>query len=289
MNYVIYILILICIYVILGQSLNLVVGYTGLLALSHAACYGIGAYVSTLMMMRAGWGFLSALLLGIIGAMVLNLIVGLPSLRLKGDFFILATLAFQMIVFSVIYNWVDVTGGPYGIAGIPKPKFLGLVFRTPVEYLALSFVTATLVLVLCWRLSISPFGKVLEAIREDEVAAIALGKNVFVFKTEAFVLAGGMAATAGVLFAGYVTYIDPSSFTLDESIFILAIIIVGGAGTFRGPLIGATILVLLPEALRFLRVPDTVAPNVREIIYGILLVVMMKLRPQGLAGKYSFD
>lgn len=289
MNYLIHILIMICIYAVLGQSLNLLAGYTGLLALSHAACYGIGAYVSTLMMMHAGWNFLPALSTGILAAMVLSLIVGLPSLRLKGDFFVLATLGFQMIVFSILYNWVSVTRGPYGIAGIPKPKLFGLVFRTPAAYLGLSIVTATLVFVLCWRFSISPFGKVLEAIREDEVATLALGKNVSAFKTQAFVIAGGMAAMAGALFAGYVTYIDPTSFTLDESIFILAIIIVGGAGTLRGPLIGAVLLVLLPEALRFLQVPDTLAPNVRQIIYGFLLVVMMRLRPQGLAGKYSFD
>jgi branched-chain amino acid transport system permease protein len=289
MNYVVHLLIMICIYSILGQSLNLLAGFTGLLSLSQAACYGIGAYVTSLLMISLGWNFAFSLSVGILCAMLLSLLVGVPSLRLKGDFFVLATLGFQMIVFAILYNWIDLTRGPYGIPGIPKPRIFGLSFLTPPTYLVLSFVMAAIVQLLCWRFATSPFGKVLQAIRDDEIAASALGKRVSAFKTQAFIITGGMAAIAGALFAGYFTYIDPTSFTLEESIFILTVVVVGGAGTLRGPVIGAIVLVLLPELLRFLHVPDAIAPNLRQIIYGLLLVVMMRLRPQGLAGRYAFD
>lgn len=289
MNYVIPLLITVFIYWILAQSLNLLAGYTGLLSLAQAAFYGIGAYVSALLMMRAGWSFLAALFAGIVAAMLFSFLIGLPSLRLKGDFFVLATLGFQMIAFAVFNNWTGLTHGPFGISGIPKPQILGLAFQTPGAYLILAVALAALVHLLCWRLAISPFGKTLQAIREDEIATIALGKNVSAYKTSAFVLSAGLAAIGGALFACYITYIDPTSFTLDESIFIILILIVGGAGTLRGPVIGAIILVLLPEILRFMQVPDIVAPNLRQIIYGIVLVVLMRYRPQGLAGKYVFD
>ncbi len=125
MNYFLHIVILIALYVILGQSLNLLVGFTGILSLAHAAFYGIGAYVSTLLIVQAGWPFIAALGAGVLGAMFLSLLVAFPSLRLKGDFFVLATLGFQIIILSVLYNWIDLTRGPYGIPGIPRPSVLG--------------------------------------------------------------------------------------------------------------------------------------------------------------------
>jgi len=288
-NYVLHIAILITLYIILGQSLNLLVGFTGLLSLAHAAFFGLGAYVSTLLMIRADWPFLAATGGGCLVAMTLSLVVAVPSLRLRGDFFVLATLGFQMIIFSVFNNWTEVTRGPYGIAGIPKPKVFGLTAHTLPQFVILACLIVILVLVVHWRLTSTPYGRTLKAIRDQETAARALGKNVLWFKTSVFMIAGGVAAIAGALYAGYVTYIDPTSFTLDESIFILTIVIVGGAGNLRGPVIGAFVLVLLPEALRFLHVPDTVAPNLRQIIYGILLITMMRIRPSGLAGQYAFD
>ena len=289
MNYLLHIFIMINIYFILSLSLNLLVGYTGLLSICHAAFYGIGAYISTLFMIKLGMNFFPALLIGVLGAAIASLIVAIPSLRLKGDYFILTSLGFQVIVFGILYNWVAVTRGPYGIPGIPRPKVLGFEFGSIPTYFILSGIFALLAIFVLWRFTSSPFGRVLKAIREDELATKALGKNVTNFKILAFMIAAGIAAIAGSLYAGYVTYIDPTSFTLDESIFILSIIIIGGAGNLRGPIIGSAILIVLPEALRFLGIPDTIAPNVRQMIYGALLIILMRLRTQGIAGEYKFE
>ncbi len=289
MSYIFHILIMICIYLILSLSLNLLVGYTGLLSLCHAAFYGIGAYASTLLMVKLGLNFFLALPAGVIIAMLFSLLVAYPSLRLKGDYFILTALGFQMIVFSVLYNWVGFTRGPYGIPGIPKPSILGFEFSSPALFLLLSAVFAFLALLILYRVSASPFGRALKAIREDELAASALGKRVANFKIWAFVIASGIAAIAGSLYAGYVTYIDPTSFTLDESIFILAIILVGGSGNIKGPIVGTIFMIILPEALKFSGIPDTIAPNVRQMIYGALLLFLMFFRTQGIAGEYRFE
>ncbi len=289
MNYLWHILVMINIYIILALSFNLVAGYTGLLSLCHAAFYGIGAYATTLLMMKAGWGFFPSLLAAILLTGVLSLIIAVPSLRLRGDYFVLATLGFQIIVFTILYNWVSLTRGPYGIPGIPIPKVFGVEVNTVFRYFLFSGVIAGFCSLLLWMLKTSPFGRVLKAIREDEIAAAALGKNVSGLKVTAFAIAAGFAAVPGALFAGYMRYIDPTSFTLMESVFIIAIIIIGGAGNFIGPVVGAAFMVLLPEALRFLHIPDAIAANMRQIIYGLLLIILMRYRPQGLFGEYGFE
>jgi len=289
MNYVLHLLIMICIYSILSLSLNLLVGYTGLLSLCHAAFYGIGAYVSALLMTKLGLNFFLALPVSVIISMLLSLLVAYPSLRFKGDYFILTALSFQIIIFSVLHNCAGFTGGPYGIPGIPKPHLFGFEFNSLPLFLLLSVILASLVFFVIYRISSSPFGRVLKAIREDELATLALGKKVAGFKIQAFMISGGIAAIAGGLYAGYITYIDPTSFTLDESIFILAIILVGGSGNIKGPIVGTVFMIILPEILKFLGIPDTIAPNVRQMIYGALLVLMMFIRQQGIAGEYKFE
>ena len=215
--------------------------------------------------------------------------VSFPATRFRGDFFVLVTLAFQMIVFVVLHNWTDFTGGPYGIENIPQPTIVGITVRDPTSFAVLALVGAAAVLCITYLLVRSPFGRVLQAIREDETAALALGKDVPSFKRKAFVLSASMAAIAGVLFAGYTTYIDAQMFNADEAIFIFTALVIGGTGSFHGPIVGAAVLVLLPEALRFLHIPDAAAANIRQILYGLLLVLMMRFRPQGIAGKYAFD
>lgn len=289
MNYLWHILVMINIYIILALSLNLVAGYTGLLSLCHAAFYGIGAYATTLLMMKAGWGFFPSLIFAILLTATLSLIIAVPSLRLKGDYFVLATLGFQIIIFAILYNWVSLTRGPYGIPGIPIPKVFGAEVNTVFRYFLFSSVITSICGLLLWMLKTSPFGRVLKAIREDEIAAAALGKNVPVLKVTAFAIAAAFAAVPGALFAGYMRYIDPTSFTLMESVFIIAIVIIGGAGNFIGPVVGAAFMVLLPEALRFLHIPDAIAANMRQIIYGLLLIILMRYRPQGLLGEYEFE
>ena len=287
MNYLLHLLIMVNIYLMLTLSLNLALGYTGLFSLSHAAFYGAGAYISTLLMMKLGLGFVPCLLISILGAVILSLIVGIPSLRLRGDYFVLATLGFQIIFFSILYNWVGLTRGPYGISGIPRPTILGFKIDSLPEFFIFSSVLSLLCFLLTWLIKRSPFGRILKAIREDEVAAAALGKNVPLFKTMAFAMSGGLAAIPGVLFAVYMRYIDPTSFTLMESVFIISVLLIGGAGNLKGPLAGVVFAIFLPEILRFLTIPDAMAANLRQIIYGLLIILLMRFKPQGLAGEYK--
>ncbi|MFQ5901306.1 MAG: branched-chain amino acid ABC transporter permease, partial [Thermodesulfobacteriota bacterium] len=268
MNYILHLLIMIGIYLILSYGLNLVVGFGGLLSLCHAVFYGIGAYTSTLLMMKVGMSFIPAIFVSMVITGLFALMVGVPALRFRGDSFVLVTLGFQMIVFTVLYNWVDLTRGPYGIPGIPRPVIAGYKFTTLPEYLII--VSASLLLIM-GVLSIiykSPFGLAIKALRDDEMAAEGLGKSPVHIFLYSFIISGVVASIAGGLYATYVTYIDPTSFTLDESIFLLAILLVGGTGNRMGPFVGAVFMILLPEALRFLGLPDTVAPNVRQMIYG---------------------
>ncbi|MEW6419335.1 MAG: branched-chain amino acid ABC transporter permease [Nitrospirota bacterium] len=288
MNYLLHILIMISIYTILTLSLNLPVGYTGLLSLAQAAFYGIGAYAATLLLMKAGINFFAALAIAVVLSATFSLLVSYPSIRLKGDYFILASLSFQIIIFTILYNWINLTRGPYGIPGIPRPEILGIKFDDLYKFFALSGGIAFVILLVTKRLYSSPFGLVLKAIREDELSAISLGKNIKKFKILAFAISSGIAAIAGALYSAYVTYIDPTSFTLDESIFILSIVLVGGSGNLRGPVIGTLLMILLPEGLRFLGIPDSLAPNIRQIIYALILILLMRFRPQGLAGEYRF-
>lgn len=288
MDYLVHVLVLIAIYAILAISLNLAAGYTGLLSLAHAAFYGVGAYSVALLTVRLDTSFLLALAAGALAAGLLGAVVALPSLRLHDDYFVLATFAFQIIVFSILNNWLAVTGGPLGVAGIPRPSLAGFRIASRADFLPLVLIVALAVAVIAYRLGAAPFGRVLKAIREDEIVAQALGKNVVAYKIIVLVVGAGMAAVAGGLYAAYVSFVDPSSFTVLESIFILSLVIVGGAGSFWGPIVGAALLVAMPEGLRFLGFPIAWAANLREILYGVLLVAFMLWRPQGILGLYRF-
>ncbi len=277
------------IYLILTQSLNLVMGYTGLLSLSQAAFYGIGAYVTTLLMINLKINFFLAVVLSVITTALMSLIVALPSLRLKGDYFILATLGFQAIIFSILYNWVELTRGPYGIPGIPQPQIFGISFNTIPSFLILSFLFALKCIYFVYLLTKSQFGRILKAIREDELATKTLGINTFKIKTIIFAISAGISAIAGSLYATYVTYIDPTSFTISESLFLVVILAIGGSGNIKGPIVGTILMIILPEVLRFLEIPDTIAPNIRMIIYALTLILIMRFRTKGIAGEYGFE
>ena len=288
MEYLLHILILIGIYVILSVSLNLIVGYSGLLSIAHAAFYGVGAYVAALLALKLNSPFLLNTMCAIILCGLLGAMVGIPSLRIHDDYFAIASFAFMVITFSVMNNWVSFTGGPMGLPGIPQPTILGWEITTHVDFLLLVSLFAIITLWVSHRIVHAPFGRVLKAIREDEVFAEALGKNVAYYKVIIFVIGAGMASVAGVMYAYYISFIDPTSFTVMESIFIISIVIIGGAGNIWGSVLAAAVLVILPEALRFLGMPSTIAANMRQIIYGALLVIFMLFRPQGLMGEYSF-
>ncbi|MGH6935672.1 MAG: branched-chain amino acid ABC transporter permease, partial [Methylocella sp.] len=257
-------------------------------SIAHAAFYGLGAYTSALLAVHFGAPFLAGVLAGMAVAALVSVVVSLPSLRLHDDYFVIATFGFQMILFSIFNNWMDLTRGPLGIPGIPLPMIFGWTIESQIELVGLIAVFAATAYIVVGRLSTSPFGRVLRAIREDEVFTQALGKNTLRFKVTAFAVSAALAASAGSLYAHYITYIDPTSFTIMESILIISMVIIGGAGSLWGPVIGAVVLVTLPEALRFLGLPSGVAANLRQVIYGILLVLMMMFRPQGLVGRYGF-
>nr|NQU89624.1 branched-chain amino acid ABC transporter permease [Bacteroidota bacterium] len=289
MNYLLHILIMVNIYIILTVSANLIVGLANLLSLGQAAFYGIGAYITAWALMTLGLTLFPALLLSILITASIGFIIGIISLRLKDDYFILATLGFQIIIYTVLYNWISVTRGPYGIPGIPSPKLFGLVEIDGIlPFFLLSSILAIAVIVIFRNLIYSPFGRALKAMRDDSIALLSLGRNITKLKTQAFTIASGFSAVSGFLFAAYITYIDPTSFNLDEAIFIISAVMIGGTGNIKGPLIGAAFVVILPEMLRFVGMPDNIAANMRMIIYGLILIVLMMFRRQGLAGDYKF-
>ncbi len=279
---------MISIYSVLAVSLDLLVGRTGLLSLCHAVFYGIGAYTAALLAGHCGAPFLVGVAAGMVVAGTASLLVSIPSLRLRGDYFVIATFGFQMIFFSVLNNWMLLTRGPLGIAGIPQPDVFGWNVNSNLEFAVLAATFAVFAYVVVGLIVTSPFGRVLHAIREDEVFARACGKNTPRFKVVVFAVSSALPAMAGALYAHYITYVSPTSFTVAESILVLSMVIVGGAGSLRGALVGAVVLVSLPEALRFLGLPMAAAANLRQVLYGALLVVMMIFRPRGLVGKYAF-
>jgi branched-chain amino acid transport system permease protein len=287
MEYLLHILVLVAVFAILAVSLDLLAGHAGLLSIAHAAFYGLGAYTSALLCVKHGASFLVGLLAGIVVAGVASLLVSLPSVRLSGDYFVVATFAFQMITFSIFNNWMGLTNGPLGISGIPRPVVLGWGIRSSIGFLALAVVIAAFSYLVVCRISRSPFGRVLHAIREDELFAQALGKDAARAKVLAFVVSAALASSAGSLYAHYTTYIDPTSFTVTESILVISMVIIGGAGSPWGPLVGAVVLVTMPEALRFIGLPSSAAANLRQMFYGALLVIMMMFRPRGLVGRYG--
>lgn len=286
MEYLLHIGIMLCIYIILVLSTNLTVGMANLLTMCQAAFYGIGAYIGTYFLMQFNLPFVVIALLVMLATGVTSLLVSYASVKLKGDYFILATLGFQMIVYTILYNWVSVTRGPYGIPGIPSIKLFGLWGLDGIyAYFFLALVLTVIVALIFKRLQRSPFGRMLKAIRTDELSAKALGRNTVQLKVWTFFISAAFAGVAGLVYASYVSYIDPTSFTLDESIFIITALFIGGIGSrVWGPVVGAAVVVILPELLRFVGLPDAVAANLRQVIYGLVLIVLMFVRPQGLLG-----
>lgn len=289
MEYLIHILVIAGIYVILTQSLNLILGYTGLPALGHGAFSCVGAYVSALLALQYGLTPWLGLIFGAAAATVLGFIVAVPCLRLKGDYLALATLGFAVIVYSIAKNWVDVTRGPLGLPGIPGFSIFGYELSSVWLYLVLVAVFVWLTTFVIKRVVDSPFGRILQGIREDEIVTAALGKDVNRHKVIVFLIGAFFAGIAGSLYAHYITFIDPSSFTIMESITILLMVVFGGMGSIKGSFVGAVVLVVLPELLRFLGLPSSIAAPLRQMIYGLLLTVLMLYRPQGLLGKFKLQ
>ena len=288
MEYLLHILVITGIYVILTLSLNLIVGYTGLPALGHAAFFAMGAYASSLLALNQGLSPWVGLPVGAVCAALLGVVIAVPALRLKGDYLALATFGAGVIVYSIAKNWVSLTRGPMGLPGIPGFSVFGFELSEIWAYLILVTLFVILAYFVIGRVVNSPFGRILRGIREDEIATQAMGKDINRHKVLVFVIGAFFAGIAGSLYAHYITFIDPSSFTVMESITILLMVVFGGMGSLGGSFVGAATLVIFPELLRFLGMPSSVAAPLRQMIYGLLLVILMLRRPQGILGKYRF-
>lgn len=286
MNYFLHIVVLLNIYIILILGANITVGMAGLLTLCQAAFYGIGAYIGTMLLMQFDLPFIVVALIVSIVTGISSSLISYASLKLKKDYFTLASLGFQMIIFTILYNWVDVTKGPYGISGIPGIKLLGIWgLKGVMSYAIFTTMVMAIVVGIFVMLKKSPYGRLLRAIRADEISVIALGRNVSAAKRRAFFISAAFSGIAGLLYASYVRFIDPTSFTLNESLFIICALFIGGVGNARGSIAGALFVVILPEILRLVGMPDAIAAPLREIIYGLALITVMFIRPQGILGE----
>jgi branched-chain amino acid transport system permease protein len=207
---------------------------------------------------------------------------------LKGDYLALATFGLGVIVYSISKNWVSLTRGPMGLPGITQFSVIGYQLSETWVYLLLVLIFVAITIFICRRIVNSPFGRILRSIREDETASEALGKDTNKHKLMVFIIGAFFAGIAGSLYAHYITFIDPSSFTVMESITVLLMVIFGGMGSIQGSIVGALILVIFPELLRFLGMPSSIAAPARQMIYGLLLVILMIKRPEGIMGEYRF-
>jgi branched-chain amino acid transport system permease protein len=276
--YLLHVLILCCLYAIPAMGLNLMLGYAGLVSLGHMAFAGVGAYTAAVLMVDARVGFWPALLAGVLTAGAAGAAIGAVCLRFRTHFFMIVTLAFGLVLFSVMNNWDEVTRGAAGFPGIPRPAPLaGFSFGPLANFYYLALGAALAAFAVQWIVVRSAFGHVLVALRQDERLARAKGVNAMLHKTAIFALGSAIAGLGGVLQVSFLRVAAPATFSLAESINAVLIVIVGGAGSLAGPALGALVFVGLPEYLR-------VAAEWRLVVFGVLLVLIMLFAPQGLAG-----
>ena len=289
------------IWAILSVSLNLVVGFTGLLSVGHIGFFGIGAYAMAILTSDAsyeqlrteaiptlGWPFFAALPVSIALAGLVAVVVGVAFNRFRDDIYVLVSFGFAIISFNVFLNWRGLTRGAFGIHEIARPDIGNWVFDGELEFLALVLVFLAVVVLVSWFIVTSSFGRVLTAIREDEQATEVFGYQVTHYKLAIWVISAMMAGLAGGLFGSWTTFVDPNSFILLESILLVSIVILGGLATIWGSLLGALTFVLLEEGMRFVPfLPVEFIGQARQVVLGILLVLLMLFRPQGLVGRYK--
>ncbi len=274
--YVFHVLIMMGIYSLLALSLNIIVGFAGLVSLGHAAFFGIGAYLSGILMIK-GLGFPAAFFLSGCATAVLGLCLALPALRVKDDYLAIVTLGFGIIIGLVFMN-LDITGGADGLVGIPPVSLFGKPLYSKPGFLGLVLGVLVIMIASMYSLKQSKIGRAWAAIRDNDVSAMFMGINVYAYKTMAFITSSFWAGLAGSLYAHYTAYINPHTFNMHTSIMILSMVVLGGIGSITGSILGAILLILLPEVLRPLA-------DYQDIFYGALLVAMMVFRPQGIMGR----
>lgn len=267
-----------CIYIVLALGLNIIVGQAGLLNLGYVAFYAIGAYTYAILSTKFGLSFWPGLIAGAAVAAFFAVLLGSPTLRLRGDYFAIVTLGLGEITRIILNNWDSLTGGPNGISQVGRPMLAGYVLHTTFDfyYLILLIVIGTVFAMK--RLMTSRIGRAWIAIREDETAAEAMGINTFRLKLLAFVIGSAWAGLTGVFFAAKMAFVSPESFTFFESVMILCMVVLGGMGSIPGIILGALLLITLPEVFRDFQ-------DYRMLAFGVALVLMMVFRPQGLLGE----
>jgi branched-chain amino acid transport system permease protein len=282
-TYFLHVLVLLGIWIILSLSLNFVTGFAGQLALGHAAFVTIGGYAGSLLMINRGWSFWSSLVVGGGTAFLSGLILGIMALRLRGDYLGMVTMGFGEIVRLVAINWVAVTRGPMGLPGIPRPVIFGYTFSGELPFYYLCLVLVAFTYIACDRMLFSRFGRACLALRDDEVAAAAMGIETYRYKILAFCISSGFAGLAGVFYASWTTLFSPDSFLLVDSIMMSVMITLGGIGSLYGPIPGGIVIGGLPEVLR----PLTTGPGIASLrlaAVGLLMVILLIIRPQGAFG-----
>ena len=289
------------IWAILAVSLNLVVGYTGLLSVGHVGFFGIGAYTTAVLTSEAsyeqlrteaiptfGWPFFAALPVSVLLSGLVAIAVGVAFNRFRDDIYVLVSFGFAVIAFTTFLSWRNLTRGAFGIHEIARPAIGAWVLDDELEFLILLLVFLALVTLISRLIVTSSFGRVLTAIREDEQAIEVFGYRATHYKLAIWVISAMVAGLAGALFASWSTFIDPNSFVLLESVLLVSIVILGGLASIWGSLLGALAFVMLEEGMRFVPfLPSEFIGQIRQVILGILLVLLMLFRPQGLVGRFK--
>jgi len=281
-DYYIHLMILIGIYWILAQGLNIIFGLGGLLNLAHVAAYAIGAYTTALLSTELNQSFWICLPASMFFSAFLALIVGQISLRLSEDYFAIGSLAFSAVISALLVNWKSVTRGVLGIPGIPRPEFWGIDFYENSNFLFLTLTLDLIALTAIYLIFNGRLSRSLRGLAENEYGAEAIGKGKKSCRNDAFMLSALFAGMAGCLFAYYINYIDPSSFTLTETVFVLSIVIVGRPGSFWGVMASTVFLVLLPEPLREIEISPSILGPMRQLIYASILFAVVFWRREEL-------
>lgn len=269
------VLVLMVINAILGSSINLLAGFSGQISLAHAAFYGLGAYTTAILTQRLGMSFWIAFPASFLIAAAFGVLLGIPTLKLKGHYLTIATLAFNMIIYLLIKNWDSLTNGTVGMFGIPAPTIFGLTLDTANKMLPFVIIICTLIVAFIVSLLRSSYGRAFAAIKVDEISAEVSGISTYYYKVLLFAVSSGIAGMAGCLYASYNQFITPEAFTLNASIKILTICVVGGIGTIVGPLVGTGFISLVSEYFRSFA-------DLEQVIYGAMLVIVIVLMPRGI-------
>lgn len=279
-RYVLHIIILCGMYACLTLSLNLIIGWSGQFSLGHVCFYGMGAYITALLMINTNMNFFGATIISVLVTTAFAMVLCLPTIKLRGDYLAVITLGFGEVFRLFLTNAVDLTKGPAGIPNIPDPRIFGYEISSRTQYFYFIAILLNLYIIFMKRLNNSGFGMAMLAVNEDDIAATAIGLDVRKYKLWAFALGGGMAALMGSFYAVYMGMISPTSFAYAESIRMVSMVVLGGMGSIPGSILGAVLLTALPEALRAFS-------DYRMVIYGALMVVMMIFRPEGIWSRAS--